>query len=88
MNGVYDMSEGWHYRLSYIITTKTNTSFVVYNGSGFDFHFFVESSLKKNVEIHISILNNGLILHLEWKKDGKRNKFFDLYKFIMSSLRR
>jgi hypothetical protein len=63
-----------------------NKIICAYNGSGFD-NFIILNYLKnKNIEIKNIIISNGNILSFKFGEDGKENKFFDLYRFINSSL--
>jgi hypothetical protein len=71
--------------INHIIKAE-NKTICAYNGAGFD-NFIVLNYLKdKNIEIKNLILCNGCILSFKFGQDGKENKFFDLYRFINSSL--
>jgi len=71
--------------INHIIDSE-NKTICAYNGAGFD-NFIVLNYLKdKNIEIKNLILCNGCILSFKFGPDGKENKFFDLYRFINSSL--
>ena len=83
-----DISYGKNCMIKFIdhIIKAENKTICAYNGAGFD-NFIVLNYLKdKNIEIKNLILCNGCILSFKFGPDGKENKFFDLYRFINSSL--
>ena len=68
------------------ITKVENKTICAYNGSGFDFYILINYLKEKNIEIKNLILSNGSVLSFKFGKEGKENKVFDLYRFIMTNL--
>ena len=68
------------------ISKVENKNICAYNGSGFDFYILIDYLKDKNIPIKNLILSNGAILSFKFGEEGKENKFFDLYRFIISSL--
>ena len=68
------------------ISKVENKTICAYNGSGFDFYILLDFLKDKNIPIKNLILSNGAILSFKFGEEGKENKVFDLYRFIMSSL--
>ena len=68
------------------ISKAENKNICAYNGSGFDFYILIDYLKDKNISIKNLILSNGDILSFKCRKEGKENKVFDLYRFIISSL--
>ena len=65
---------------------KQKIKIFAYNGSGFDFYFLIDYLKDKNIPIKNLILSNGAILSFKFGVEGKENKVFDLYRFLISSL--
>lgn len=64
-----------------------NKTITAYNGSGFDFYFLIDQLTLHNVKVENLILNNGKVMSFEFSTEGKqKNKVFDLYLFLMTSL--
>ena len=68
------------------ISKVENKTICAYNGSGFDFYILLDFLKDKNIPIKNLILSNGAILSFKFGVEGKENKVFDLYRFIMTSL--
>ena len=68
--------------IDYLLTVS-NKSICAYNGSGFDFYILLNLLKDRNIDIKNIINSNGSILYFEF---GNKNKVFDLYRFINSSL--
>jgi len=68
------------------IEKAENKTICAYNGSGFDFYILINYLKDRKYEIKNLILSNGAVLSFKFGKEGKENKVFDLYRFIMTGL--
>lgn len=66
-----------------ILEKCDNTILSAYNGSGFDYYFIVDRLTERGIKVNNLILSSGKLMSFEF---GEKNKVFDLYLFISSSL--
>lgn len=89
-DGKYQLYEGKDCMVNFVkyLLTKQNKYICAYNGSGFDFRFFISELVKQGVKIVNPVIANNYILSAKFGRGKTPNVFWDVCRFTLASLKK